>query len=188
MVLGQPVTPVRGRGELFVLRDNQETEVPVEVRVGIAQWRVAASPLKLITVGLGSCVGVTLFDSMLRLGGMVHIMLADSTLFRDVSNPAKFADTGVPLLVEEMLARGASRLRLQAKMAGGSQMFQFSGAGTSQLNIGPRNVEQCRKVLGQLGIRVVGEDIGGSIGRTMILETRTGAVTIRSKSNSVQTF
>jgi len=150
------------------------------VKVGIADCKVAHSPRKIITLGLGSCVGITLYDPKLKLGGMAHIMLPDSTQFAQVSNPLKFADLAIPELVSRLKSKGANISALQAKIAGGAQMFAFLGSHNKTLNIGERNVNKAREVLKQTGIPVQAAEVGGSIGRTMILDTETGKVFIRS--------
>lgn len=156
-----------------------------EVQVGIADYKIAREPVKLITLGLGSCVGVSLFDPVTKLGGLLHVMLPDSTQFNNVNKPAKFADLGIPLIVKEMQSKGASISRLQAKLVGGAQMF--SGLDDKMtLNIGQRNADKSRDVLKKMGIRILVEEVGGSRGRTMILDTRTGQVIIRTLGNKLQ--
>jgi chemotaxis protein CheD len=156
-----------------------------EIQVGIADYKIAREPTRLITLGLGSCVGVSLYDPVSRLGGLLHVMLPDSTQFNNVNKPAKFADLGIPLIVKEMQAKGASLSRLQAKLVGGAQMF--SGLDDKMtLNIGKRNADKSREVLKKMGIRILVEEIGGNRGRTMILDTETGKVTIRTLGNKLQ--
>ncbi|MBC7342888.1 MAG: chemotaxis protein CheD [Clostridia bacterium] len=150
-----------------------------EIKVGIAEWQVAKSPVRLVTLGLGSCVGVTLYDAMAKVGGLAHIMLPDSKQFQHVDNVGKYADTALPRIVKDLQKLGASLTRLRAKLAGGAQMFRSSNQG-SLLRIGERNVEMCRLVLSQLGIPVVAEDVGGNHGRTIILYTDSGNLLVRS--------
>jgi len=150
-----------------------------EIQVGIAELKVTSQPDRLITLGLGSCVGLTLYDPVTRVGGLLHIMLPDSTQFNNVTKPAKFADLGIPLLVSEVGRYGGRVNNLQAKMAGGAQMF--SGLNDKfVLNIGERNIAMTRQTLKSLGIRVIAEDVGGNRGRTMILDTVNGQVIIRT--------
>ncbi|MCL6635396.1 MAG: chemotaxis protein CheD [Peptococcaceae bacterium] len=154
--------------------------VPVtEVQVGIAELKVAGQPHRLITLGLGSCVGVTLYDPVVKVGGLLHIMLPDSTQFNNVTKPAKFADLGIPLLVSEVTKSGAKLANLQAKMAGGAQMFTGMNE-KFMLNIGERNIAMARQALRKLGIKILAEEVGGNRGRTMILDTVTGQVLIRT--------
>ncbi|AEF94622.1 CheD [Desulfotomaculum nigrificans CO-1-SRB] len=150
-----------------------------EIQVGIADYKVTISPQRLITLGLGSCVGVALYDPVVKVGGLLHIMLPDSTQFSNVTKPAKFADTGIPLMIDEMQRRGGKLSRLTAKLAGGAQMF--SGLDKKfVLNIGERNSEMVKQILNKLGIRILAEELGGNRGRTMIFDTATGQVTIRT--------
>lgn len=158
---------------------------PAEIQVGIAEWKVARQPDRLITLGLGSCVGVALYDPVNRIGGLLHIMLPDSKQFSNTSKPAKFADLGIPLLVQEIVRCGGRLGNLQAKIAGGAQMFTGM-SGKFMLNIGERNVIMTRQVLGELGIRIVAEDVGGTRGRTMILDTATGQVLIRTVGSQLK--
>lgn len=150
-----------------------------EIQVGIADYKVANSPHRLITLGLGSCVGVALYDPVMKVGGLLHIMLPDSTQFSNVTKPAKFADTGIPLMIDDIKRRGGSPTRLTAKLAGGAQMF--SGMDEKfVLNIGQRNSAMVREILSRIGIRILAEELGGNRGRTMIFDTASGQVTIRT--------
>ncbi len=152
------------------------------MQVGIADYKITRDPGRLITLGLGSCVGVSLYDPVTKIGGLLHVMLPDSTQFSSVSKPAKFADLGIPLLVQELQKKGAGGRRLQAKLVGGAQMF--SGLDNSLvLNIGQRNVEKARAVLKELGIKILAEEVGGNRGRTMILDTADGKVIVRMLGN-----
>ncbi len=156
-----------------------------EIQVGIADYKIARNPGRLITLGLGSCVGVSLYDPVARVGGLLHVMLPDSTQFNNINKPAKFADLGIPLLVKEMHYLGAVVRRLQAKLVGGAQMF--SGLDDKMtLNIGLRNTEKSREVLKKLGVPVMSEEVGGNRGRTMILNTVTGEVVIRTLGNKLK--
>lgn len=154
----------------------------MELQVGIADYKITRDPGRLITLGLGSCVGVSLYDPLTKIGGLLHVMLPDSTQFNNVNRPAKFADLGIPLLVQELQKKGAGGRRLQAKLVGGAQMF--SGLDDSLvLNIGQRNVEKARAVLKELGIKILAEEVGGNRGRTMILDTADGKVIVRMLGN-----
>lgn len=150
-----------------------------ELQVGISDYKTTAAPNKIITLGLGSCVGITLYDPVIKVGGLLHIMLPDSTQFTKVDKVAKFADLGIPHMINELKNRGAVAGRLQAKLAGGAQMF--SGLDKKfVLNIGQRNTEATKKILRSKGIRILAEEVGGNRGRTMILDLNTGQVTIRT--------
>lgn len=150
-----------------------------EIQVGIADYKVAVSPNRLITLGLGSCVGVALYDPTAKIGGLLHIMLPDSTQFSNVTKPAKFADLGIPIMIDDIRRYGGKSGRLTAKLAGGAQMF--SGMDEKfVLNIGLRNSAMVKQILTKLGIRILAEELGGNRGRTMIFDTLTGQVTIRT--------
>jgi chemotaxis protein CheD len=150
-----------------------------EIKVGIADLNVAASPDRLITIGLGSCIGITLYDKILGIGGLVHIMLPDSTQFKTVNNPIKFADLAIPMLLQRMEKLGAAKRNLRAKIAGGASMFNFSDK-SMIMDIGNRNSDAVKVMLEKLSIPVVGEDVGGNKGRTMIFHTNSGIVQIRT--------
>ncbi|MCD5405059.1 MAG: chemotaxis protein CheD [Desulfotomaculum sp.] len=149
-----------------------------EIIVGIADYKTLNAPNKIITLGLGSCVGLTLYDPNLKVGGLLHIMLPDSKRFNKVDKPAKFTDTGVPLMFKELCRKGAKASRLQAKIAGGAQMFSGRDKNFS-MNIGEQNVNAVKQALKKLGIKLLADETGGNHGRTMILDLNTGAVTIR---------
>jgi len=151
----------------------------VEVRVGIADLNISFSPGRIITVGLGSCIGIAIYDSRKKLGGLAHIMLPDSTQFSKVTNPHKFADLSVPILVKMMVENGGELSNMKAKIAGGASMFNFSDK-KMNMDIGNRNGIAVKKALEEMRIPILGEDIGGSKGRTMIFDTSNGTVQIRT--------
>lgn len=156
------------------------------VKVGIAQMDVVKSPLTIRTSGLGSCVGVVIYDPSKSIAGLIHIMLPSSTLAKAGQvNIAKFADTGIPALVEELKKAGASMLRLKAKLAGGAQMFQFTTS-KDTMRIGPRNVEAVLEQLKKLSIPVLAQDTGGNSGRTIEFNPQTGLLNIRTVNQGVK--
>lgn len=157
-----------------------------EIKVGIADYKVDLSPKRIVTLGLGSCVGITLYDPVIKLGGMVHIMLPDSRQFNRVSNPLKFADLAIPMLFKELSARGARTGRLHAKITGGAQMFTFAQSRNSTLNIGERNVAKVKEILERLCLPIIAEEVGGNFGRTMILDLENGKVFIRSAGKPIR--
>ena len=151
------------------------------VRVGISESGVVRNPDSISTLGLGSCVGVTLYDERKKIGGMVHVMLPSTELAKGKDfNKSKFADSAVPDLLNQMIRFGADRRRLVAKLTGGAQMFALSGAADSLLKIGARNVDACKKALAALGIPILAEDTGGSWGRTVELFAETGILEVRA--------
>ncbi len=153
--------------------------MPELIKVGMADLKAGKNPDSIISYGLGSCVGIALYDPQTKVGGLAHIMLPDSTQARATDNKAKFADTALPVLLDEVLALGGSRSRLTAKIAGGSQMFSFAQA-TDVMRIGDRNAEAVRAVLKSMSIRLVAEDVGGNYGRTVELLLDSGAFLIKT--------
>ena len=144
------------------------------IKVGMADLNVCKAPDGLTTLGLGSCIGLTLYDPVTKIGGMVHYMLPDSTKVSNNSNKAKFADTGIEELLKKVIAAGASKTRLVAKIAVG--------------NIGARNAEAAKKILKEKGIRLVAEDTGLNYGRTVELHCDTGEFLIKSVGKPIKTI
>ena len=149
-----------------------------EVKVGIADLNLVLDPGTIMTIGLGSCIGIALYDKVLKVAGLSHIMLPDSTQFKNVTNPMKFADSEIPILVEKMQKQGCKKQNIIAKIAGGASMFNFSDKSIIS-DIGKRNSEAVKKALNDVGIPIIAEDTGGNKGRTMILEASTGKVTLK---------
>ena len=155
------------------------------VKVGMADLNICKSPDVITTLGLGSCIGLTLYDPVTKIGGMVHYMLPDSTQVRNNENIAKFADTGIDELLKKVVAAGASRQRLVAKIAGGAKMFETTG-GSALGNIGARNAEAAKQILKQKGIRLIAEDTGLNYGRTVELHCETGDFYIKAVGRPVK--
>jgi chemotaxis protein CheD len=155
------------------------------IKVGMADLQTARYPDILTTLGLGSCVGIALFDQVKKIAGLAHIMLPSSKLVVNNSNIAKFADTGIEKLLEEMLKLGANKSNITAKMAGGAQMFSFSDS-SDVMRIGARNVASTKEKLKELGIPVISEDTGGSYGRTIELHSASGKLLIKTIGHGVK--
>lgn len=149
------------------------------IKVGMADLNVVKKPGCLTTLGLGSCVGITLYDKLYNVAGLAHIMLPSSLEIRNNSNKAKFADTGITELINEMVKLGAKKTNLVAKIAGGSQMFSFN-SDSNVLKIGERNVIATKEILKSLNIRILSEDTGGNFGRTIVLDSTDGSLYIRT--------
>lgn len=149
-----------------------------EIKVGIADLNLVLDPGTIMTIGLGSCIGIVLYDRSLKVAGLSHIMLPDSTQFKNASNPMKFADSAIPILIDKMYKQGCKKQNIIAKIAGGASMFNFSDKSIIS-DIGKRNSEAVKKVLKDLSIPIIAEDTGGDKGRTMILEASTGKVTLK---------
>lgn len=164
--------------------DGSQQAEPERVKVGIAEYEVTADNAELTTSGLGSCVGVALYDDGTGVAGLVHVMLPAADEMED-GNAAKFADTGTQLLIEEMVAIGADDAGIKAKIAGGSDMLDFSEGGSG---IGDRNVEQVRETLAANDVPIVGQDVGGDHGRSLRLEASTGDLVVKSANRESQTL
>jgi chemotaxis protein CheD len=150
------------------------------IKVGIADLNVVKSPKQIRTSGLGSCVGLILFDKVNEIAGLAHIMLPDSSLANKGSmNHAKYADTAIPQLMDRLAECGARVRSLQAKMAGGAQMFQFQSS-NDMMRIGPRNVEAIKQQLKRYNITLISEDVGGNSGRTIEFDPKTCELMIRT--------
>ena len=149
------------------------------IKVGMADLNVCKAPDMITTLGLGSCIGIAVYDPVTKVGGLAHIMLPDSTQMRNNSNIAKFADTGIEELIKRVTAAGANKRRLVAKIAGGAKMFQVSGV-SNVGNIGERNALAAKAKLRELKIRLVAEDTGLNYGRTVELHCETGEFYIKA--------
>ncbi|KAF0995644.1 chemotaxis protein CheD [Geobacillus sp. TFV-3] len=157
------------------------------VKIGIAEMEVVIAPNVIRTCGLGSCVGVVIYDAGKAVAGMAHVMLPHSSMARGgVINAAKYADTAVEALVQLVMAAGGRKGMLKAKLAGGAQMFSFSTAGGDMMRIGARNVEEVKKQLERFHIPVVAEDVGGHSGRTIEFNPQTGVLSIRTAAQETK--
>ncbi|GIN37506.1 chemotaxis protein CheD [Heyndrickxia oleronia] len=151
------------------------------IKVGIADLNIVRSPYTIRTTGLGSCVGVILYDESQRLAGLAHVMLPDSSIAKDPTtiNKAKFADTAIKELLSKLVMEGSRAHKLKAKIAGGAEMFSFSSQ-NEMMRIGPRNVEAVKLALLKENIRIVAEDTGGNSGRTIEFDPSTCLLQIRT--------
>ncbi|MCM3386775.1 chemotaxis protein CheD [Ureibacillus chungkukjangi] len=155
------------------------------IKVGIAQLDIVKMPDTIRTSGLGSCVGVVLYDETKNIAGLVHIMLPDSSLARtETINEAKFANTGIKALIDKLKLAGSQPSRLKAKIAGGAQMFKFTSDKDS-MRIGPRNVEAVKNELRKNNIPIIAEDTGGNSGRTIEFNPDTCLLNIRTVNQGV---
>ena len=153
------------------------------IKVAMADLQIAKAPDCLTTLGLGSCIGLTLYDPVIKVGGLVHYMLPDSTKLRNNTNIAKFVDTGIKELYNQMVKAGANPRRLVAKIAGGAKMFEM--ASTTAIGcVGDRNTEMAKQMLSSLKIPLKAEDTGLNYGRTVILDCETGNYIIKAVGKS----
>jgi len=158
------------------------------VQVTMAEFKIMKAPGQIVTLGLGSCIGVCAYDSIVKLGGMLHIMLPnDAMAIGGVVNPAKFANTGVPLLIKELEAQGASRFRIEIKIVGGAHMFSANGQ-ESVFNIGTRNLEAVEEACNFLGLKIVAKSVGGNNGRSVSLDLETGNVYVKTLESGIMNY
>jgi len=157
------------------------------IKVGMADLKICKAPDAVTTLGLGSCIGIAIRDPGTKIGGLAHIMLPDSTQIANNSNIPKFADTGVKELVRQLVAAGANRTRLVAKIAGGAQMFSFQSGG-DVMAVGERNAIAVRKILGEMKIPILAEDCGKNYGRTVEFYPETGNYVIKAVGKDVKTI
>ena len=149
--------------------------------VGIADMKMARQNGMLITYALGSCIGICLYDPKIQLAALVHIMLP-LNMETGRKTPLKYADTGITETLRQMEAKGGARSRIVAKIAGGAKMFEVAGGG-SLGNIGQRNIESTHMILRREGIRLLREDVGGAVARTLLFDAATGRPVYEAMEN-----
>lgn len=149
------------------------------IKVGMADLAVCSGDDAVTTLGLGSCIGIAIRDPLTGIGGLVHIMLPSSTEIRNNTNRPKFADTGIEDLVAAIVKKGGNRNRLEAKIAGGAQMFSGSN-NRDTIRVGERNALASKEQLRKMCIPLLAEDTGNTYGRTVIFYPKTGNYVIRS--------
>jgi chemotaxis protein CheD len=146
------------------------------VNVGVAQVKTGAKPTVLRTI-LGSCIGICIYDRMKKIGGMAHILLPKDT--SGGSNPEKYAETAIPLLINRLMKEGAKKEFMSAKIAGGASMFKFE-SNVSLGQIGERNIDETKKLLEKAGIPILEEDTGGNTGRVINFFLDDGHLKVRA--------
>jgi len=163
-----------------------DADPSTEIRVKVAEYAVGRDEQTLITIGLGSCVAIALYDSVARVGGLAHTLLPDESMARDRTNPAKFPSSAITLLLAEMTRLGADATRVRAKLVGGASMFA-NLLPSGGINIGDRNITAARQALERNKIRIVAEDVGSDHGRSVHFHLDDGRVEVRSlkKGNRV---
>jgi chemotaxis protein CheD len=130
----------------------------------------------LVSLGLGSCIGLALLDKRAAVAGLAHVVLPAAE--GRTGSPGKFADTAVEALIAELVGLGARRIALEAVLVGGASMFKLGGG--SGMEVGQRNDEAVRAELARLRIPVAATDTGGSRGRTIRVTVGSQAVTSRA--------
>ena len=149
-----------------------------EIKVARADDPAGIGAPPLMALGLGSCIGVCAYDRQVGVAGMAHVVLPENTEPGGEA-PGKFANTAIPVLISEMVRLGASAHRIRAAIVGGAQLFSFEG-GSSRLAIGSRNTESVLQALRSNHIRLVAQDVGGRIGRTVQLFPADGRVRVKT--------
>ena len=148
-----------------------------KITVGIADMKIAKGSGILITYALGSCIGLCFHDPMTHIGALLHVMLP-LNLETGRKNPMKYADNVIQETLRQMEAMGASRKRITVKIAGGAKIFEVTGGNLG--NIGQRNIESVHTVLRKEGIRLMAEDVGGTVARTLLFDVNSGLGCVRS--------
>lgn len=150
----------------------------MQVVVGVADMKVSSNPEEvLVTHALGSCIGLAIYDPVVRVGGILHFMLPDSSLdpFKGQENPFMFADTGIPRLFRECYRLGGQKPRLIVKVTGGSQVL----GSHEHFQIGRRNYAALRKIFLRNNVLINRENVGGAKARTLFLEMATGNIWVK---------
>ena len=155
-----------------------EPGAPSPVQVGISELAVSDGDDTLKSYGLGSCLAIALYDPDAEIGGLAHAMLPDGDAATNSDRkPGKYADTAIRALLRRMVERGATYTAVEAKLAGGSDMFEFDSFGDG---VGQRNVDAAREELEKLGVPIVAEDVGGTHGRTVKFTPGTGKLVVKT--------
>jgi len=160
----------------------------MEITVGTGEMKVTENPHVLITHCLGSCVGVVFYDKDTGTGGLAHILLPYMEEARDKSHPERFADAGVEKMIDEMKARGTRIENIEAKIFGGANMFPEIISSASVMDVGKRNIEAVKGQLKKHDIKIICEETCGNIGRTLVFDTGSGSVTIRTAQSKTRKY
>ena len=152
-----------------------ETEKEYVVVVGT--YIVATNPAVLTCIGLGSCLAVALHDPKKHIGGLTHSMLPKYKEGKDKLNPAKFVDTSIYLMVDELTQMGSNKKSMNAKIVGGEQRFNFQSSDI--LDNGKRNIQVAKETLKAEGIKILAQEVGDERGRTIAFDLKTGKIEVR---------
>lgn len=148
--------------------------------IGLGEMQISNDPNTImVCYGLGSCIGISFYDPLLKLGALAHIVLPDSKLARAKEEESKFADTCVPFILEKLVQKGGAANRLIVKIVGGAQVLQVAGL-KNRLDIGNRNIEAVKEALKKAKLKLAAEEVGGNFGRTMQFYILSGKVIIKT--------
>lgn len=153
------------------------------VIVGIADMAVSNNVgVRLATYSLGSCLGISIYDPVVKVGGLIHVMLPDSRIdpSKGELQPAMFCNTGVPTMLEAARHIHAARSRLQVCVAGGAQVMDDTG----YFSIGKRNYEMLSRVLNDYDLSIHAQEVGGLVSRSMMIDIATGEVRLKASGQS----
>ncbi|QSW98099.1 chemotaxis protein CheD [Haloterrigena alkaliphila] len=161
-----------------------EPGAPTPVQVGISELAISDGDDTLKSYGLGSCLAIVLYDPGTDIGGLAHVMLPDGDAADNSDRkPGKYADTAIRALLRRMVEKGASYTTVEAKIAGGSDMFEFESFGDG---VGQRNIAAAKEELEKLGVPLVAEDVGGGYGRTVEFTPGTGRLLVKTADQSAE--
>jgi len=155
------------------------------IEVNMSEMKIARAPDLLVTRGLGSCLGITLYDPVKKIGAMAHPMLPDIDKAKIKSNPCRFVNSVINKIIEDLKKEGCLKMNLVAKLFGGAHMFSFI-AQDSILNVGEKNIEMAEAIFQQYGIKVAAEELRGTIGRTIELDLENGKVRVMTISSGIK--
>ncbi len=150
------------------------------ITVSIGDYKIASNPKILATYALGSCVAIILYDRFERIGALIHAMLPEPKISRP-DNPMKYVRTSIPIVLSELIKKGASKHRLISALIGGANVLKYA----SSMNIGDRNVKAAREVLREKGIPIVAEDVGGTVSRSVFFDLEAATIFVTSPRRKV---
>jgi chemotaxis protein CheD len=145
------------------------------INIGVAQMQTAAQPTVLRTI-LGSCIGICIYDKEKKIGGMAHVLLPNCS---NTEKPEKYADTAIPMLINNLIKAGSKKENLSAKISGGASMFKFN-LNKSLAQIGERNIDMTIKLLEENHIPIMAVDVGGSLGRVIDFFLEDGRLKVKA--------
>jgi len=160
-------------------------ETATKLIVGLADMKITGNPTAMVTAYLGPCIGVAIHDPVARVGGILHFMLPDSALDAQKAddNPWMFADTGIPLFLEQAYKLGAEKARMKVTVAGGSQI---ADDGCGSFNTGKSNYTTLRKILWMNNVLIHNEEVGGNVNRILTIKLSSGSVEIKSLRDGIR--
>jgi chemotaxis protein CheD len=154
-----------------------------KVIVGVGEMAITNNPnLVLTTYSLGSCLGITIYDPVVRVGGLLHVMLPDSSIdtAKASAKPAMFVDTGIPALFRSAYELHAVKQRMLISVVGGAQIMDNAG----YFNIGTRTYEAVAQIFQAHNLRIIAEEVGGLVNRTLSLRLSNGQITLKTSGQT----